>query len=84
MTYINFDDEIQRVVTSLELSSITIYDIPHIVKMGSTGIPQLKILWCEHNCISNWGWYFVRGEAYIGFADSNELISFCLSNEYNI
>jgi hypothetical protein len=57
-------------------------DIPYRVRLGTSGIPQLKLQWCERNCISKWGWFFLDETAYIGFADDNEMLWYCLSNEY--
>lgn len=80
---VNADQHKPQVFTNFELANISLDEIPYVISMRSTGIAHLMVQWCEHNCASKWGWFFVHNKAFIGFADEQELIWFRLSNEFN-
>jgi len=55
--------------------------IPYRVKLAKREVHIHLLDWCKVRCCSLWGWYFDDHHAYIGFADPNEKLLFCLTND---
>jgi len=57
--------------------------LPHRVMLHDIAVPLLMTDWCKSNCDSLWGWWFDHsGKACFGFADREEMVWFCVCNDY--
>ena len=66
-----------------QVRAVTLDMIPYSVRISYKSVPYLLTEWCKTNCNNAWGWYFDKEDfGNIGFADKNERLLFCMSNDY--